>query len=104
MSKKYRQLLSREKRQLRAQYGELYDQVNELLYRFDPVGLRLYGVPADEYEGEAELILPRLRTCRSADEVEVVVRDVFTHMFTDGIIGPHVQFHGLAAALWNLPR
>jgi hypothetical protein len=44
MSKKFRHLLSREERQMRARYGGRFEKLIALLYRFYPVALTPFGV------------------------------------------------------------
>jgi len=51
-----------ERRQLRAQYRDLFDSTAALLFRHDPVGIN-FEVNPDEYQSEAGIILPRLRFC-----------------------------------------
>jgi len=52
------------RRRLRAEYREIFDSVAALLYRRDPIGINFSGdASTDEYEPEAEIILPRLRSC-----------------------------------------
>jgi hypothetical protein len=56
------------RRRLRAEYGELFDSRAALLYRHDPIGIN-FEDNTDEYEPEAETILPRLRSCHSVNDV-----------------------------------
>lgn len=85
MSKKYRQLSSRVARERSKKYGGKLEAVGDLLYRFDPIGLVPFGVPADEYDGEAEAILERLPDCRSTDDVQTMVHRVFVERFDRAI-------------------
>ena len=50
------------RRRLRAEYAELFDSIAALLYRHDPMKIN-FEVNTDEYETEAETILPKLRSC-----------------------------------------
>jgi hypothetical protein len=51
-------------RQLRAEYGEVFDAVAALLFREDPIGVSFDNPNTDEYEAEAGTIPPRLSGCR----------------------------------------
>ena len=41
------------RRKIKEQYGSLYNQVAEILYRHDPIYLAACDAPTDEYGGEA---------------------------------------------------
>jgi hypothetical protein len=68
------------RRRLRTEYGELFDSLAALLYRHDPIGINFQD-NTDEYELEAETIVPRLHSCRSADDVLQVVHGEFVRWF-----------------------
>ena len=51
MPKKREEILE-QRRQLRAEYGELFDSTAALLFRDDPVGIN-FEVNPDEYQSEA---------------------------------------------------
>lgn len=59
MSRTREQILEA-RRRLRVEYGNLFDSVAALLFRHDPVGIN-FDENTDEYQPEAETILPRLR-------------------------------------------
>jgi hypothetical protein len=75
------------RRKIKGQYGSLYNQVAEILYRHDPAHLAACGVPPDEYEGEASKILPQLKNARSVLEARKIIYDVFDHSFNYGCSG-----------------
>src|ERR1700722_5328594 len=64
------------RRRLKEEYGQLFESVAALLFRHDPVGIN-FDTNTDEYEPEVGSILPRLRTCNSADEARGVVYEEF---------------------------
>jgi hypothetical protein len=70
--KKSREKIVEEQRRSKAEYGNLFDEITALLFRADPIGLD-FGDNADEYEPEPRTILPRLKSCKSADDVLQVV-------------------------------
>jgi hypothetical protein len=67
-----REQILEERRQLKAEYGELFSSITALLFQYDPVGVN-FEVNPDEYQTETGTILPRLRTCESSDDVQRVV-------------------------------
>ena len=89
------------RRRLRAEYGKLFDSVAELLYRHDPIGIN-FGDNTDEYEPEAGTILPRLRSCDSADAAQRVVHAEFVRWFDSDTAGPAEHYQGIALEIWKL--
>jgi hypothetical protein len=64
-------------------YAHLFEEIRAILNRHDLMGLIALGCPEDEYEPEVERILPQLRSAGTATDVEVIVQDVFTAMFSE---------------------
>jgi hypothetical protein len=71
---------------LRRQYAGLYEEVESILFRHDPVGIN-FEENADEYDPEVSAILPKILSAQSPDEVQQIVRDEFEHWF-----GPDTTF------------
>ncbi|MGA9481399.1 MAG: hypothetical protein WBV48_05665, partial [Candidatus Acidiferrales bacterium] len=90
-----------ERRRLRAEYGELVDSVAALLYRHDPIGIN-FEDNTDEYEPEAGTILPKLKTCHSADDVLQLVHAEFVRWFDRGTAGPAEHYTEIASEIWQL--
>jgi hypothetical protein len=72
-----------------------------LLYRHDPIGIN-FEDNADEYEPEAETILPRLRSCHSAEDVLQVVHAEFVRWFDSATAGPQEHYKEIASEVWQL--
>ena len=89
------------RRRLKTEYGQLFDATAALLFRHDPVGIN-YDNNTDEYEPEAETILPRLRTCHSADDVRQVVHEEFVRWFDASNAGPQERYAQIASETWDL--
>jgi hypothetical protein len=89
------------RRRLRAEYGELFDSVAALLFRYDPIGVN-FEENTDEYETEVDTILPRLRGCHSADDVLQVVHEEFVRWFDSGTAGPRERYQEIAFEIWRL--
>ena len=98
---KSREGLQRERRQLKNVYGALYDDVAALLFRHDPAGIN-FEVNTEEYEPEVGTILPRLRNCKSADDVRRVVHQEFVRWFELSNAGPESSYTAIAAEIWDL--
>jgi hypothetical protein len=83
-----REQILEERRQLKNQYGELFDMIAGLLFRADPIGIAFDNEKLDEYASETGTILPRLHTCQSAEDVLRVVHEEFTRWFDAPTAGP----------------
>jgi len=89
------------RRRLREEYGRMFDSIAALLFKHDPIGIN-FGNNTDEYESEAETILPRLRTCHSADDVCRVVYEEFVRWFDASNAGPQEHHIQIASDIWSL--
>lgn len=88
-----------ETRRLKAEYLDLFDAVAEILFRHDPVGINFEG-NTDEYYPEARTILPRLKYCRSSEDVMTAVHDEFQRWFDPDIAGPRENYGKIANEVW----
>ncbi|MEP6672847.1 MAG: hypothetical protein ABJF10_27030 [Chthoniobacter sp.] len=88
-----------EKKQIKVFYGELYETVEALFFRHDPIGIN-FEDNTDKYSPEVSTVLPRLRSCSSVDDVQRVLHEEFTRWFGDA--GPPEQYTPIAAELWPL--
>lgn len=59
------------RKRYQAQYRALYDQLLEILFQLDPIGV--HQDDADKFVPELATMLPRLREARIADDVEQIV-------------------------------
>jgi hypothetical protein len=96
-----REDILKERRQLKAKYGELFDSTAALLFLHDPVGIN-FEVNPDEYQAEARSILPRLHGCQSADDVCRVVHEEFVRWFGAATAGPPERYTQIASEIWQL--
>jgi hypothetical protein len=97
-----REQILENRRRLRAEYGELFDSTAALLFRHDPIGINFDGENTDEYEPEVETILPRLRSCHSAEDVLQVVHEEFVRWFDSGTAGSPERYQEIASEIWRL--
>ncbi|MES1180460.1 MAG: hypothetical protein ABUL66_01215, partial [Verrucomicrobiota bacterium] len=96
MPPRTREVIIEERRQLKAMYSELFDATAALLFRLDPIGIN-YDTNTDEYEPEVGTILPRLKDCRSEDDVCRVIHEEFARWFGDA--GPQKNYKPIGAEL-----
>lgn len=96
-----REQILEERRQLKAQYGELYDAISSLLFRHDPVGIN-FEENTGEYNTETSTILPRLRSCGSASDTLRVVHQEFVRWFGAATAGPEEHYAQIASEIWQL--
>lgn len=96
-----REEILEERRQLRAEYGSLFDSVVALLFSHDPAGIN-FEINTGEYNYEAATILPRLCTCESAQDVQRVVREEFVRFFDADTAGQEERYRDVASELWQL--
>jgi type VI protein secretion system component VasA len=90
-----------EKKRLKAEYGNLFDSIAEILFRHDPVGIN-FDDNTDEYEPEARTILPRLKDCHSVEDVITIVHEEFQRCFDPGFAEPKQKYRKIAEEIWLL--
>ena len=97
-----RKQIIEQRRQLRNEYGELFDSIAALLFRADPVGIAFDNENLDEYEPEAGTILPRLKACACVDDVLRIVYEEFVRWFDADNAGPQENYEKIASDIWRL--
>jgi hypothetical protein len=95
-----REEILKERRRLQVEYGTLFDRVAALLFRYDPASIT-FEINRDEYETEARTILPRLRTCKSVEDVQRVVHEEFVRWFDEATAGPAERYGEIASEIWE---
>ncbi|MFH7041752.1 hypothetical protein ABT392_05470 [Paucibacter sp. JuS9] len=91
----------RERDSLRAKYGDLLERVSRILFEADPIDLN-YKTNTDEYDSEAETILPRLDGAGSAQDVQQIVHEEFCRWFDADEVGPSSNYQAIAESIWEL--
>ena len=99
---KTREEILRERRALKAEYGDLFDAVAALLFRHDPIGIAFENENTDEYAPETGTVLPRLRGCKSGADVLRVVHQEFVRWFDADTAGPEEHYVDVASEIWRL--
>lgn len=90
-----------EKKNLKDEYGNLVYSISGILLTHDPIGIN-FGFNTDEYDPETGTILPRLKTCRSAEDVTTVVHEEFQQWFGSDTAGSRDKYNLIAAEIWEL--
>ena len=99
-----REQILEERHRLKTEYADLFEAVSALLYRHDPIGIAFDNENTDEYDLETGTILPRLRNCESASDVQRVVHDQFVRWFDAGTAGSSQRYSVIASEIWELYR
>jgi hypothetical protein len=60
------------RKRFQAHYHALYDELLEILFQLDPIGV--HRTTTDKFVPEVATILPRLRDARSPDDVEQIIQ------------------------------
>ncbi len=87
-------------KEARLSYQNLFRAISESLFKNDPMGIS-YESNTDEYEAEAETIIPRLKSCVTEDDVLSVVHDEFTRWFGN-CAGPRSHYRKTASDIWQM--
>lgn len=90
-----------QREELKRQYGGLFESISTALFRDDPMGIN-FETNTDEYEPEVGTILPRLRTCKSEQDVLNVVYEEFTKWFDPASVGPKERYTKVSAEIWAI--
>lgn len=99
---KTRDHITEERRRLKAEYGKLFDSVSALIFKADPIGIAFDNENPDEYDPEAGTIIPRLKDCKSEEDVLRVVHEEFSRWFDAENAGLLEDYRKIAKDLWSL--
>ena len=94
-----RDAILRRRKELRSEFGDLYERVSAILFKEDPGGVN-FEINPDEYESEVDLILPRLPSCSSVADVQGVVYDVLLKMFDEETVKAPNRLERIAGLIW----
>ncbi|SRR5579871_3784605 len=96
-----RQQILEERRRLKDEYGELFEAIQAILLRHDPIGID-FEVNPEEYDPETGTILPRLRSCNSYSDVLRVVHEEFVRWFGPEDAGSAERYAEIASETWQM--
>lgn len=86
--------------ELLRRHGVAGQRLNDILFDEDPA-LVNFEVNIDEYEPEVRTILPRLRDCRSSEEVEQVLREELQRWFGYDALVSTAKYQKIAQRVWD---
>jgi hypothetical protein len=69
------------------------------MFKHNPIGLD-FETNIDEYDPEARTVIPRLRECASAGDVQRVLHEQFCRWFSPELAGPAEAYRAMAEELW----
>jgi hypothetical protein len=101
-----RDKLIQDRNRLKSQFGQLFTEIEQILFRHDPIGIAFVDNEnvadnPDEYAPEVGTILPRLATAKSATDVTDIVYEEFTHWFDDKeTAGSKAKYKALSTEIW----
>jgi hypothetical protein len=80
----------------------LRDELSDLFFRHDPVGLAEIGAPQDEYWPEAQDLLTRLREATSQEHLRRIVHSIFLQKFgAEETCGPESAYEQISQEIWT---
>ena len=82
---------------------ELVTQVEELLFRHDPIGIN-FEENTDEYRAEAQTIVMRLPEAAGVDDLRRITHEEFARWFSAQIAGPPERYAVIALEIWALSK
>ena len=75
--------------------------IKHAIDRADPIHLLAIGAPDNEYEPEIRDITSRVGECVIAEEMQLLLHEVFTKWFDARIAGPQELYRAPAEVIWN---
>jgi hypothetical protein len=75
------------RKRFRAQYRALYDELVNILFQLDPIGV--HGGNAEKFVPEATTIMARLREARLADDVEQIIQQELRRWYGSRRLADH---------------
>jgi hypothetical protein len=72
--------MNKNRDQLKAQYKNLYSELQSILFTHDLMGIN-FETNTDEYDPEVDTILPRLKTAESSEDVAKIIFEEFEKWF-----------------------
>ena len=86
--------------ELKKNQPELFQAVSQVMFKHDLMEIN-YETNTDEYDSEAGTVIPRLKDCRSVNDVGDVLFEEFSRWFNKSA-GKRHQYNELANDIWLL--
>lgn len=87
------------RKRLKQQYGMLFEKITAALFEADPIEIN-FKSNTDEYDSEARSIIPRLRSCNSAIDVNQIVFEEFCRSFDMESVGDKQGYERVSEVIW----
>ncbi|MBC3767461.1 hypothetical protein H8B19_16405 [Neptunicella marina] len=71
------------------------------MFKHDPIGIN-FEDNTDEYDPEAGTVIPRLPSCKSADDVVTVLHEEFNYWFGADTAGNRSRYKELGTEIWSI--
>lgn len=91
----------KKRKQIKEQYGVVFNTLSEILFRHDPIGIN-FEDNTDEYDTAAGTILPRLETATTEDEILQIIHEEFIRWFDVDTVGSKEKYQILANEVWEM--
>ena len=85
---------------LKRQYNKLYLEVEQILFRHNPIGIN-FETNSDEYDPEVNTILPRLKDANNEEDVLNIVYEEFIKWFDPETTGAKDSYKEIANEIWT---
>ena len=86
---------------VKLQYPELFSEMQKCLFEHDPIAIN-FETNTDEYNPEVGTIIPRLSSCKSQADVQIVIHEEFVKWFGIEIAGNISNYDKIAQDVWQL--
>jgi hypothetical protein len=91
--------MSSDRKEIKKQYGKLFDAISAALFEADAIGINI-GDNTDEYDPEAGTIIPRLKTAKSAEDVEIIINEEFIKWFGQEYSSSNNEYKLVSEKIW----
>jgi hypothetical protein len=87
---------------VRKQYPELFGKLEEIFFRYDPVGIN-FGSNPDEYASEVAVVLEKLPMVHSQEALRELIYETFCNWFDTQLAGNSARrvYHAMAEESWK---
>ncbi len=86
---------------VRANNPALFSAISKIIFDNDPVGIN-FKTNTNEYDSETGTIIPRLPSCKTEDDVLLVVYQEFSKWFGADTVGPKEKYIPVSKQIWRV--
>jgi hypothetical protein len=92
--------IKQERQGLKRECRERHDEVLEILFRNDPIGIN-FEINTDEYEPEVGKILQQINESSSPQDLQKIIHQEFVRWFGADIAGSRAKYARIAQEVWD---